>query len=126
MGNTRGGLLEGRKPIAFACVLLTWISVQSWLSLRAQFAKPDLILLGSMAWSTFIAGNIAWMSPLVTDRVVFGAAAAASVLSAISRMPLTPSILLSVRVAKSLILTADAAASLACLIGGLGRFRKNG
>jgi hypothetical protein len=58
------------------------MAVQAWfVPHRALLLRRDLDIYLGLGFSTFVALTVALRSPLITDRIVFGAAAARFLLS---------------------------------------------
>jgi hypothetical protein len=112
MTSAREGILEGRGRIAATFLFFLCLSVWSWASIGSHSFTYDPIYLGGLVFSIFITGAITYRSPLVADRIVFGAAAGAFSLAAIMMIPLSPTAMLAVKVGKSFMWTVAATFSL--------------
>jgi hypothetical protein len=71
------GILLGRVALVIALVICSAMAVQAWfVPHRALLLPRDLDISLGLGFSTVVALSITFRSPLITDRIVFGAAAA--------------------------------------------------
>lgn len=117
--STPRGLLENRTFLILAALFFAVESVWSWLSIRrVQLPENPASIFGlvNIIFYTlliFALVSVAYRSRFWGDRVVFGIFAAVTVLIAIkATVPLTPTSLLAVNVAKS---SMETIAALTCL-----------
>jgi len=118
--SEREGLLRNRVILLAVLLASLYGSVVSWLSVgglagpRREGGTPVLIF--GLACAIFISASIALRSKFLWDRAVFGALAGALVLATVRlTLPLAVEMLLAVNVAKALLWTIAALASLAVL-----------
>jgi hypothetical protein len=129
MTGIRRGVLEGRGTALAAFLIFSYLGARSWASIGSgHHLAPDHVLLGGLLFSAFITGSIAYRSPLLVDRVAFGAATAVFLLLAAIRAlaPLGPTTLLVLEGTKSLMWTVAAAVALAVLVRGPGNAHRDG
>lgn len=115
------GLLRNRWILLAVFLGSLYGSVVSWLSVGAPAGhRPGgggPILIFGLACAIFISASIALRSKFLWDRVVFGALAGALSLAAVRLIPPpTVGVLLAVNLAKALLWTTAASASLSILV----------
>jgi len=126
MTGIRRGVLEGRGTAVVAFFVFSYLGARSWASIGSgHHLARDPVLLGGLFFSAFITGSIAYRSPLLVDRVAFGAATAAFLLLAAIRAlaPLGPTTLLVLEGAKSFMCTIAAVVAMVVLVRGSARPR---
>ncbi len=116
MSRVRRGVLDGRGSAAALSIFLSFLAAWSWASMSSRPEEEGPLLLcihvGGMLFSVFIAGSVAYRSPLLADRIAFGAVAGALLLAAMPAIPFTCSIaMLALKVVKSLMWSVAAAVS---------------
>jgi hypothetical protein len=108
------GLLENWRYAILIFLASSFQSIASWLTIAKYHRFPhDSISIFGLACALFVAASIAYWSPFVGDKAVFGSAAAAFVLMAVRMAHLTRLAMLTVYIAESSMLTFAAAT---CLI----------
>ena len=111
------GLLKDRAIVIGMLLFCGFESVTSWLNLTRYLRFPhDPVHVFGLAFATFITASIAYRSPLLADRVLFGAATAAFVLMAVRIAPLASPSMLTVETAEALMWTVAATVSVAVLV----------
>jgi hypothetical protein len=118
MTSVRNGVLGGRASALAAFILFSCLAVWSWATITSSHhAARDPIYLGGLLLAILITGSVAYRSPLSMDRVAFGAAAVAFLLATVATAaPLSPTAILVVRGAKSLMWTLAAVVGLVVLV----------
>jgi hypothetical protein len=120
------GLLQNRAATVVVGLALLLVSVSpvlgkaalSWLKITGPppVSPYDRILIIGPVFCIFISASITCKSPFVGDRVVFGAIATSLLLGVITAfLPLAPSTVQVIAVAKSLLWMTAAIVSLVCL-----------
>lgn len=128
MTSTGRGLLEGRGSGSAIFILFSCLGAWSWASITSshQLTHSPIYVAG-LLFATFIAGSVAYRSPLSMDRAAFGAAAAAFLLATVATtLPLGPTAVTVVRAAKSVMWTIAAAVGLVVLVRGGRKINRNG
>jgi hypothetical protein len=123
--SERYGLLRNRVILLLVLCASLYGSVVSWLSVSGPLGPHregyTVILMFGLACAIFITASIALRSKSLGDRAVFGAFAGALALAAVSlAVPLGSRTLFAVIVAKALLWTAAALASVTVLVRSLG------
>jgi uncharacterized membrane protein YhaH (DUF805 family) len=117
------GLLDNRRYALAGLCISSAMAVYSWSFLRSpQELSRDPFLLGALAFSIFTMIAISYRSPLLADRLAFGAVAASLLLAVVTRtILLSPYATLIVRGAKSLSWAVIAVVCLVVLVSGTGQ-----
>jgi hypothetical protein len=112
------GLLENRGALIVAVLFCLVESVWSWVLITARVRfQENLVNITVSLFLIFVTVSIAYRSQFWADRVVLGAVAGAFALIAIkATVPLTPSVMLALNVAKSSMWTIAALVSLIVLV----------
>jgi hypothetical protein len=117
--TSRRGLLENRAAVIGGVIFFLSVSAWSWLTVTRYERFPhDPIHIFGVLFSVFITVSIAYRSPFWADRVVFGAAAAASLLIAVTVTSLSPLAMFAVNVACAFMWTIAGLVSLIVLARG--------
>jgi hypothetical protein len=118
--GAENGLLQIRVAAVIISSGLLFVSVQSWLAVARGLparSPHGVVDLFGLAFSIFVTLSIAIRSSYVWDRAVFGAVSIAFALALANAFPLlTPTMLLALRLVKSILWTAAALISATILI----------
>ena len=128
MTNLRSAVLEGRGSAVAVFILFSCLAAWSWVSISSSpHLARDPVYIGGILFAIFITVSVAYRSPLVADRIAFGAAALAFVLASVATIaPLSPTAILVVRGAKSLMWTITAVVGFVVLLRGSREAARNG
>jgi len=123
----RRGLLQNRPALIAAVVFCSVEAVTSWASVARPTPFPrELVYVFGLMVSIFVTASVAFRSPFVGDRIVFGAAATVFVLSSATLLPShTLSTLRIIKALVSLSWTIAAAATAVLLTRSLQRPSSN-
>ena len=114
------GLLQNRPILIGISLVCSYESVVLWLTITKYSIHPhDPVGIVGLAFAAFIAAAITYRSPFFADRVVFGALALISALTAVRMAHLTSLAMLTVKAAEALLCTIAATVSLVVLLRGL-------
>lgn len=111
-------VLGNRKNLWMVTLLCVFETLWSWASVvkdaghRAELTTATFVLVLAS-----IAAGAALRSSFWTDRIVFGAMAAAGILISVRALPLSPAAMLAVAVAKSSMWTIGSVVSVFVLAG---------
>lgn len=120
------GLLRNRVILAMVLLTCVYGAGASWLSFREHVGpRKDLLLIFGLVCAVFITAAVALRSSFCGDQIVFGAFAAALVMTGIkTTVPLAANAIFAVKIAESLLWTIAALASLVVLARGFMASRR--
>ncbi len=127
MSSVRRGVVEGRKSAAVAVILFSCLGAWSWAAMSSHHDRGDLVTDGGMLFLVVVCGMVAYRSPLLADRIVFGATSAAFLLAVVATGAfLDPTAILVVKVIESLMWTTAAVTGAVVLVRGSKHDRHGG
>ena len=114
------GILQNRPILMGILLVCLYETVTVWMTVMKYNRHPSspVGVLG-LAFAVFITVSIAYRSPFVADRLVFGAFTVVSVLTATRMTRLTSLAMLAVNATEALMWTIAAVVSMTVLLRGL-------
>jgi hypothetical protein len=109
-------MLQNRSAIVLSAVFTSYLSGLAWLQISRAPQFPQTVFdIFILAYCIFVGVAISYRSPLIEDKVVFGIAAAAFVVTGIRALFSDPEVLLGLAAIKALMWSIAALTSFVLL-----------